>query len=64
MRAGPHAGKPHRRLLRIKDRRMVGYAVQVTGLTAEESIKLQEHGLGGRQKMGCGFFVPMQARVS
>jgi CRISPR/Cas system CSM-associated protein Csm4 (group 5 of RAMP superfamily) len=28
----------------------------VSELTAEESIRLQEHGLGGRRKMGCGVF--------
>ena len=30
----------------------------VGGLTAEESICLQERGLGGRRRMGCGLFVP------
>jgi len=32
--------------------------LHVNGLTAEESIKLQEIGLGGRRHMGCGIFVP------
>jgi CRISPR-associated protein Cas6 len=59
---GPHAGKPRRRVLRIKERRVVGYALQVTGLTAAESITLQEHGLGGRTRMGCGFFVPWRVQ--
>ncbi|HZT80067.1 MAG TPA: type I-MYXAN CRISPR-associated protein Cas6/Cmx6 [Gemmataceae bacterium] len=59
---GPHAGKPRRRVLRIKERRVVGYALQVTGLTAAESIRLQEHGLGGRTRMGCGFFVPLRCK--
>lgn len=59
---GPHTGQPRRHVLRIKDRRMVGYSLQVTGLTAEESIRLQEHGLGGRKRMGCGFFVPLRPR--
>jgi CRISPR-associated protein Cas6 len=62
--AGPHAGQPRRRVLRIKQMRLIGYALQVTGLTAEESIRLQEHGLGGRRKMGCGFFVPLSPRGS
>jgi CRISPR-associated protein Cas6 len=60
VRQGPHAGKPIRHVLRIHGRRIVGFSLQVTGLTAEESIKLQEEGLGGRKKMGCGFFVPMR----
>jgi CRISPR-associated protein Cas6 len=61
---GERAGQPRRRILRIKGRRIVGYALQVTGLTAEESLRLQEHGLGGRCRIGCGFFVPLQPRLS
>jgi CRISPR-associated protein Cas6 len=51
------AGEPSRRVLRIKGRRIVGYAAAVTGLTAEGSLLLQEHGLGSRRRMGCGVFV-------
>jgi CRISPR-associated protein Cas6 len=54
------AGQPLRRVLRIKDKRVVGYALRVSGLTGEESIRLQERGLGGRRRMGCGVFVPMK----
>ncbi len=57
---GPHAGKPRRRVLRVRERRIVGFPLRVTGLTAEESIRLQESGLGGRSKMGCGFFLPVK----
>lgn len=60
VRQGKRAGQPCKGVLRIHEKRLVGYALQVTGLTAEESIKLQEVGLGGRKKMGCGFFVPMR----
>jgi len=52
------SGQPLRRVLRIKDRRVVGYSLRVVGLRAEESIRLQEEGLGGRRRMGCGVFVP------
>jgi CRISPR-associated protein Cas6 len=52
-------GQPIRRVLRVKDRKVVGYALRVTGLTAEESLRLQEVGLGGRRRMGCGMFVPL-----
>ena len=47
-----------RRTFRIKDKQVVGFEMGVTQLTAEESLILQEHGLGGRRKMGCGVFVP------
>ena len=49
---------PSRRIVRIKNKRIVGYSVLATELTAEESILLQERGLGGRRRMGCGVFVP------
>ncbi len=47
-----------RRTVRIKDKEVVGYAVEVSGLDAEESIRLQEAGIGGRRRFGCGVFVP------
>jgi CRISPR-associated protein Cas6 len=52
--------EPQRRVLRIKEAVIVGYALLVEGLTDEESLRLQEAGLGGRRRMGCGFFVPAQ----
>jgi len=51
-----------RRTLRIKQREVVGYEVLVSGLSAEESLRLQEAGLGGRRHMGCGVFVPVVPR--
>jgi CRISPR-associated protein Cas6 len=47
-----------RRTMRVKERELVGYEVLVEGLTAAESITLQEHGIGGKRHMGCGVFVP------
>lgn len=47
-----------RRTVRIHDRDIVGFAVRVEDLTAEESLRLQEKGIGGRRKLGCGIFVP------
>ena len=29
---------------------------------ARESITLQEHGIGGRRRLGCGIFVPLKER--
>ena len=53
-----HGRDPSRRIVRVKGKRIVGYAMLATELTAEESIRLQERGLGGRRRMGCGVFVP------
>ena len=52
-------GGPARRVLRIKQRMIVGYPILISGLTAEESLIVQEHGLGSRRRMGCGLFVPV-----
>jgi CRISPR-associated protein Cas6 len=64
IRDGERTGQPRRKVLRIKGRRIVGYALQVEGLTADESLLLQEKGLGGRCRIGCGFFLPVQPRWS
>lgn len=63
--AAANAGRPTgsrspyvRRTIRIHDREMVGFALRVQDLTAEESLRLQEHGLGGRRRFGCGIFIP------
>jgi hypothetical protein len=57
---GPRQGQPRRHVVRIKGKAIVGFTVLVQGLTAEESLQLQEQGVGGRGKLGCGFFVPMK----
>jgi len=49
-----------RRTLRIKDKEVVGYEVILEGLSADESLDIQEKGLGGRRHMGCGVFVPLR----
>ena len=47
-----------RRTLRVQDRVVVGYAVEVHGLSAPDSIRLQSLGIGGRRRFGCGIFIP------
>jgi CRISPR-associated protein Cas6 len=51
-----HIGE--RKTFRVKDKQVVGFSLGITNLTAEESLILQEKGLGGRRRMGCGMFVP------
>lgn len=58
-------GTPHllqRRVLCISGVKVVGWEVRVEGLSAEDSLRLQVAGLGGRRHMGCGFFLPTPAR--
>jgi hypothetical protein len=52
-------GGPERRVLRIKGRKVVGFPIRISGLTAEESLIVQTEGLGSRRRMGCGLFVPV-----
>jgi CRISPR-associated protein Cas6 len=55
------AGEAHlgeRKTFRVKDKQVVGFSMGIINLTAEESLTLQEKGLGGRRRMGCGVFVP------
>lgn len=51
-------GMPIRKVLKIKKYTIVGFSIMVQGLGDEDSIRLQQHGLGGRRRMGCGFFLP------
>lgn len=47
-----------RRVMRIKEKTIVGFALLVEGLDGDASIALQVAGLGGRRHMGAGVFVP------
>lgn len=47
-----------RRICEIHGKRIVGFAVGLTGLHADASLAVQRHGLGGRRHMGAGIFVP------
>ena len=49
-----------RRTFTVKEKRVVAHSLLVSELTAEESVRLQEAGLGGRRKLGCGVFLPVQ----
>ena len=51
-----------RRTIRIHQKEVVGYEIILEALTAEESLTLQTHGLGGRRHMGCGIFVSLNAK--
>lgn len=58
--SGKRRGMPLRRVVRIKGASVVGFAVRVSGLNDQDSLTLQERGLGGRRHMGCGIFVPVR----
>lgn len=39
----------------------MGFGLTVTNLNQIDSLTLQQEGLGGKRKMGCGMFVPVQS---
>ncbi len=47
-----------RRVVGISGKKVVGFALDLEGLSAEDSLRVQVHGLGGRRHMGCGLFLP------
>lgn len=49
-----------RRTLRVRDRTVVGYALDVLNLVPDEAVRLQAIGLGGRRRFGCGIFLPLR----
>jgi len=51
-----------RKFTTIRGKKIIGHELLVSGLSAEESIRLQEHGVGGRRKMGCGVFLAYRGR--
>jgi CRISPR-associated protein Cas6 len=61
MSGGKCRGQPQRTILRVKNNRIVGYALLVHELSPEDSQRLLEAGLGGRRRMGGGVFLPVSA---
>ena len=53
----------HRRIITIKDKKIVGFSLIAKGLNDEDSLRLQTIGLGGRRSMGCGIFNPIRKPV-
>lgn len=49
----------HRRIITIKDKKIVGFSLVAKNLNDEDSLKLQAYGIGGRRTMGCGIFNPV-----
>lgn len=47
-----------RKTIKVKHHTVVGFTTIVSGLNDEDSLKLQEQGIGGKRRMGCGYFVP------
>jgi CRISPR-associated protein Cas6 len=51
-----------RQEIRVGGKRLIGNSVLATGLSDEDSLKLQIAGIGGKRTMGCGVFRAARAR--
>ncbi|MGB5713050.1 MAG: type I-MYXAN CRISPR-associated protein Cas6/Cmx6 [Waterburya sp.] len=49
-------GTPKPKTIRVKQT-LVGFGIEANNLSEADSIILQEKGLGGKHKMGCGVFI-------
>ncbi len=52
-----------RRVVCIQGRQVVGHALELHGLSGEDSLRVQARGLGGRRHMGCGLFLPPRPAI-
>ncbi|MBQ6620619.1 MAG: type I-MYXAN CRISPR-associated protein Cas6/Cmx6 [Thermoguttaceae bacterium] len=52
-----------RRTLAVHDQPIVGFEVFLTNLSEKDSVSVQENGIGGRRKMGCGLFLPTSSHT-
>jgi len=48
-----------RRVMSVKDAKLTGYGVILDNLNEHDSLTIQEVGLGGKRRMGCGLFEPI-----
>ena len=55
-------GTAKRKTIKIKRFTVIGFGLEVTQLSDEDSLTLQRKGIGGKHKMGCGVFVPVKER--
>ena len=54
-------GKAKYKTIKVRGFTVMGFGVTVTNLNPIDSLILQQEGLGGKRKMGCGMFVPVQS---
>lgn len=52
------SGDPLRKKIKIQRFTIVGFTTMVSDLNDENSLKLQQWGIGGKRHMGCGYFLP------
>jgi CRISPR-associated endonuclease/helicase Cas3 len=51
-----------RRVVKVGTHTIVGFGLTIHEISDEGSLILQERGIGGRRRMGCGFFNPISRK--
>lgn len=51
-------GEYSRKTIKVKRYTVVGFSMLVSDLSEEDSLKLQQWGIGGKRHFGCGYFLP------
>ncbi|MFN6474384.1 MAG: type I-MYXAN CRISPR-associated protein Cas6/Cmx6 [Nostoc sp. SerVER01] len=51
-------GELSRKTLKVKQYTIVGFTTEISELSDDDSIKLQQWGIGGKRHLGCGYFLP------
>jgi CRISPR-associated protein Cas6 len=55
-------GKLNRKTIKVRQQTLIGFGVEINGLSPEDSLILQQKGIGGKPKMGCGIFLPLRSK--
>ncbi len=55
-------GELGRKTLKIKRYTIVGFTIEVSDLSEDDSLRLQQWGIGGKNHLGCGYFLPYEGR--
>jgi len=50
--------------LRVDGQEMTTFSMMLHGLGPEQSLRLQQHGLGPHRLLGCGLFVPHKSAAA
>ncbi|MCG3188721.1 MAG: CRISPR-associated endonuclease Cas6 [Burkholderiaceae bacterium] len=50
--------------LRHRDAQLDGFSLMLDGLSADDSLRVQQHGLGAHRRLGCGVFVPHRSAAA
>ncbi|MBG1270257.1 type I-MYXAN CRISPR-associated protein Cas6/Cmx6 [Nostoc sp. WHI] len=53
-------GELSRKTLKIKRYTIVGFTTEISELSDDDSLKLQQWGIGGKRHLGCGYFLPFK----